>query len=207
LQPVLSLAEAVAVISAVIALIAAYAAMLSYRINLRRHLTESLLRIADRLENKDRRSLRRTVYRLSRLEHSKWSSDQKEAVDTWAAELDLISLLLSAKQIDRQSFFQIYGDVVIRSIYQLAPYANAQRQERGRQFLLPLGRLVPQLIRQWQSESRRHNYPEEIGTRGGGVRVSLAAFREDEACRRFTLETHNSRLAQIRRFLRRHNPL
>lgn len=188
-------------VSVSIAVFALLIAFLTYRISTRRHLTESLLRIADRLERQDKRDLRRVLYSLDRLAHGGWPADLREQIHAWGAELDILSLIVSAKEIDQRAFFYLYGDVLIRSIYLLAPYVNAERQTRGRQFMQPLGGLIPMLIAQWRRECRQHNYPDEIGLPGAPGRLTLEAFQEDEACRRLRLETRGGPRRMIALFL------
>lgn len=179
-------------VSTLIAVVAALVAYSTYRVSTRRHLTESLLRVADRLERAENRELRKVLYSLNRLEHQTWTEEVRDKIRRWGAELDILALIVSSKEIDQRAFFYLYGDVVIRSVYLLAPYVNAERQVCGRQFMQPLGILMPILIAQWQRECRNQNYPDEIGLPHSSSRLSLAAFREDEACRRLRLETQGS---------------
>jgi hypothetical protein len=176
--------------AAVAAGLSAYAAFLANRRQRAYGVADTLLRVSERLDSPENAQIKDDVYRLwDRRDHFRdWSAEERRGVDRWCAQLDLIALLLAAEQLDLDAFFSMYGDVLLRSIYIVAPYANWQREERGRQFLLPLSELTARLIAAWRRLAATERYPREIGLRYADqsltpgylqVDAHVSAFRQE----------------------------
>lgn len=160
-------------VSSAIASVAALVVLLTYLIRRREPWANALLSIMDRLETTEIRHIRRNVIYLYPRDHDgEWHAPDmdgqqtKAAIDLWGAEMDLLALLYFSKQLNRLAFFEIYGDVVLRTAYKLAPYANKQREERGEQFWLPFQKLTRALLILWSSRAKKNLYPETIGFAG-----------------------------------------
>jgi hypothetical protein len=88
--------------------------------------------------------------------------------------------------VEIAAFFRIYGDVFLRSVYQLAPYANSQRTLRGDQFWLPMSDLATKVIATWEKQVVFESYPAEIGIpHHSGLRLTPQVFAEDKEIQRF----------------------
>lgn len=176
----------ISTISAFAAIASALIARAVYQTTKKRHFVDSLLTIVDRIESEEKREIRRIVYQLDRSSFEKWEPDIIRKVDEWCAELDLISLLLLSNNIDPDSFFKMYGDVFIRSIYQIAPYVNKQRETRGRQFLLLLSECGRRILRLWKRHRWCFLYPREIKLPApNSILLSPSILRKDDECRKF----------------------
>jgi hypothetical protein len=121
-----------------------------------------------------------TIYRLDRVDFSGWTDEERHAVDAWCAHLDLCAALVLADQIEKRAFLLMYGDVVFRTIYQIAPYCNDQSRTRGSQFLLPIRMLTAEMVALWRAEARAGQYPLTIGFPAlPGIRVNPDLFDSD----------------------------
>ena len=69
---------------------------------------------------------------------SKWTPEQRSAVDDWLACLDLSLTLYKANAINRDVYMYMFGDVTLRTVYQVVPYCNSEVDARGDQFLIPM---------------------------------------------------------------------
>lgn len=183
------IAAVTAVASAVAGVSSALTALLAIRLQKRWGATDVFIRIAEQLENPELRKHRRVVYSIDRNAFETWTPEQTASVDAWCAHLDLVSVLAQSRQVDKVAFLNLYGDVVLRTIYQVAPYCNHQVEIRGSQFLLPLRLLTGDLVRLWRKRSRRHYYPTIIGfPTQPSVRLSPDVFDNDEAVRAFRVD-------------------
>lgn len=188
------------VISSGIASASALIAFFAYLIRRREPWANALLSIMDRLEQTEIREIRRKiVYNYPREHDGDWRApdlnvdDTNAAINRWGAEMDLLALLYFSRQLDRVAFFEIYGDVVLRTAYKLAPYANRQREERGEQFWLPFQKLTLALLRLWNKRARKDKYPGTIGFPGSKERISPHELKNDHHLRRF-LQANSLRL-------------
>src|ERR1700704_3532234 len=115
-----------ALLSAISAAALALAAVFAARLQRRWGTADSFLRISDQFESSEFREYRRLIYRLERSSFDVWSEEDRVAVDTWCAHLDLVATIVQARQLDTISLLNMYGDVMLRTIYQVAPYCNSQ---------------------------------------------------------------------------------
>jgi hypothetical protein len=183
----LSLAAAVA--AAVAGIGAAIAAALTARQQQRWGATDAFLRVADQFERESFRNYRSIIYEIDRNAFQTWSDEQVKAVNAWCAHLDLVATLVQAHQINEIAFLNLYGDVVLRTIYQIAPYCNHQIGIRGKQFLLPLRLLAGDLVRTWRKRAKRRRYPLTIGFPAQPkLRVTPDLFDSDEAVITFCVD-------------------
>lgn len=156
-----------------------------FRLSMRQVSGDVIHRIIDRLEDPAMRELRNTVYSVDRDSFSEWDNKLQAEINRWGAELDVIATLLS-QEGDIRAFFMLYGDVFLRSIYQLAPYANFQRTQRGDQFWLPIEHFGNRVLKIWEKSAKKGQYSRVIGV-PGSARVSLSGetFIGDRQCQSF----------------------
>jgi hypothetical protein len=177
-----SLSVAAAVASAVAGIAAATAAAIAARQQRRWGATDAFLRIADQFERDAYRSYRSIVYAINRDAFRDWTDEQTKAVDAWCAHLDLVAVLVQSNQINETIFLNLYGDVMLRTIYQIAPYCNYQITIRGKQFLLPLRLLAVDMVKIWRKRAAKRRYPLTIGFPAQPhLRVNPDLFDSDEA--------------------------
>lgn len=193
-----------ALLAAIAAAASAASAFLLYRNQKGWNNSDAFLRITERLESKEMRDIRNHyVYAVHRDDAAEWEEEQRIAIDTWGAELERCATVILAEQVDMAAFFRIYGDVLLRSIYQLAPYANAQRVQRGSQFWLPMSDLAAKVITTWKRQVLFGMYPAEIGIpHHPGIRLTPDVFARDGATRTF-LEVSQSGAVLHKRIGRR----
>ncbi|MGH8601733.1 MAG: DUF4760 domain-containing protein [Gammaproteobacteria bacterium] len=166
----------------VAALGSALAATIAVRLQRRWHSADAFFRIAQVFETPDFRQYRSLIYNLNRDEYSSWSDEQVNAVNAWCAHLDLVATLVQEGQINERALLNMYGDVLLRTVYQIAPYCNHQITIRGRQFLLPLRILTTQMIKLWRKRAQRKRYPITIGFPAQpALRVNADLFDSDES--------------------------
>ena len=91
----------------------------------------------------------------------------------------MLALLFFSKQFNRVEFFEIYGDVVLRTAYKLAYYANQQRLIRGEQFWLPFQKLTLELLKLWSMRAKKNQYPESIGFPECDTKITPNEFKND----------------------------
>lgn len=176
------IALATAVGSGVAGIGAATAAALSVRLQRRWGSADAFLRVAEVFENDTFRRYKSLIYGLDRSAFASWTEEETNSVNTWCAQLDLVAALIRSKQLNKVEFFNMYGDVVLRTIYQVSPYCNYQLTIRGKQFLLPLRLLTADLIRTWRRLAVRRRYPLTIGFPAQPhLRVNPDLFNSDDA--------------------------
>lgn len=177
--------DLVSVISIIISVVSAILSYNLYRLNTRQVSGDIIYRVIEQLEAPQMREIRRAVYALERDDFLEWDSDTLRKVDTWGAELDVVATVLF-QEADMKAFFQLYGDVIIRSIYQIAPYGNHQRTVRGKQFLLPLEKFGWKMIRIWKISIKKREFPTVIGLPNWPkVSLSVDTFKTDKDCQNF----------------------
>lgn len=152
-----------AFLAAIAAAASALAAIALNRLEQRWGSADAFMRVSDRFEADHLRAARRLIYSVDRDEFEKWTEETRQTVEAWTAHLDLVAVLIRARQLDVHSFFGMYGDVVMRTIYQVAPYCRHEAQIRGEQYLLPLRLLTNDFLRLWRCEVKRQRYPWTIG--------------------------------------------
>lgn len=185
--------ELLAVISIAIALASAFITYSIFRLSMRQVSGDVLYRIIDRLEEPSMRELRRTIYSLDRDAFREWDVELQSKVDRWGAELDVISTLLS-QETNITGFFNLYGDVFLRSIYQMAPYGIYQRTQRGDQFWLPIEMFGRRMMKVWQKAASNGEYSRVIGVPGAkNVSLSVETFAVDRNCQSFLKKLRSGR--------------
>jgi hypothetical protein len=168
---------------------AAFAAALTVRQQHRWGATDAFLRISDQFEREAFREYRTIIYTINRDAFASWSDEQVKAVNAWCAHLDLVAILVQTKQVDETAFLNLYGDVFLRTIYQIAPYCNYQIGVRGKQFLLPIRLLTGDLVRIWRKRAKRKRYPLTVGFPAQPqLRVTPDLFDSDDAVIRFRVD-------------------
>lgn len=176
-------------------------AVLNYLERRKQSWGQALFRIADRLENDEMRRIRHTIIYQYRQENAEQSAtaepsqpSNQSGIDRWGAEMDLLALLFLSKLVDPSLFFHMYGDVVLRSAYALAPYVNKQRSIRGNQFWLPFQQLTAKLLKVWKKKTKKHwlwiiprntPYPETIGLPSSQHSITPSTFKADAEVTRF----------------------
>ena len=139
------------------------------------------MRISDRFESSEFRAYRKTIYSLDRTAFTQWSPTQQSAVDAWCAHVDLASALAQSRQLGTLPFLNMYGDVTLRTVYQIAPYCNEQARTRGDQFLLPTRIFTNDLVKLWRKQARKKRYPLTIGFPAlPQVRMNPDLFNSDD---------------------------
>ncbi|WP_173076581.1 hypothetical protein [Phytohabitans rumicis] len=180
---------AVAVAAALAGFSSAIAAALAVRLQRRWGSTDAFLRIAQQFETPEFRKHRTVIYNLERDSFQSWSEEETAAVNAWCAHLDLVAVLIQSRQVGKVAFLNLYGDVVLRTIYQIAPYCNHQITIRGKQFLLPVRLLSGTLVRTWRKRAGGRRYPITIGFPAKPqVRVNPDLFDSDDAVLAFRVD-------------------
>lgn len=183
------LASFAAVMSAIAAVASASAALMTVRMQRKRNVSDAFMRISAQFELAAYRIYRVKIYDLDRTAFASWTDDEKDAVNAWCAHLDLVAVLIQAKQLNELSYLRMYGDVTLRTIYQVAPYCNEQVGIRGKQFLLPLRMFTADLIKLWRGQARRGRYPLTIGFPAQPhLRVNPDLFDSDDAVLSFRVD-------------------
>jgi hypothetical protein len=178
-------ADLVSNISFIISILSAVIAYSLYRLNTRQVSGDVIYRVIEQLEAPPLREIRRMVYALERDKFAEWDKETLQKLDLWGAELDIVATVLRLDS-DTNAFFYLYGDVILRSIYQIAPYANHQRTIRGKQFLLPLEKFGRDLIRIWKLSVKSGEYPHVIGLPNRPtISLSYETFNTDRDCQGF----------------------
>ncbi|QYC38826.1 hypothetical protein Nocox_05995 [Nonomuraea coxensis DSM 45129] len=171
-----------ALASALAGMGSALAAAFMIRLQRRWSSADALLRIAEVFESAAFRKYKSIIYRLDRNAFSTWNEEEVASVNAWCAHLDIVSVLIQSRQISKVAFLNLYGDVTLRTIYQIAPYCNHQLALRGKQFLLPLRLLAGDLVRTWKRRAHKKRYPLQIGFPDQPrLRVSPDLFDSDDA--------------------------
>lgn len=175
-----------AISGAAISLFSAFIALLAYLITRRQLWANAIFQVVDRLESPEMRDIRYgVVYLYPRDAPDQWAppgrtpEKTKFDLDRWGAEMDLLSLLFFSNQLSRVLFFEMYGDVIIRSAYKLAPYANRQRLIRGDQFWLPFQKLSFVLLQMWSKRAKKRKYPGKIGIPGSSDQLAPEVLKSD----------------------------
>lgn len=154
---------------------------------------DAYMRISERFESDTFRSYRRKIYALDRSSYTTWADDERQAVEDWCAHLDLVSILVLGSQLNLDALFKMYGDVIIRTIYQIAPYCRHQESLRGEQFLLPLRMLTELLLKHWSREARKGRYPLVVGfPTQPDIKLSVLLFERDDAIVQFRVRQHST---------------
>ena len=175
----------IATISIVISLASVLVAYSLFRLSMRQVSGDVIHRVIDRLEEPSMRKLRRSIYNIDRNQFSNWDESFQQDVDKWGAELDVIATLLT-QEGDLKAFFFLYGDVILRSIYQIAPYGNSQRTQRGAQFWLPVERLGNRMLKIWEKSAKKGEYPRVIGVPSTStISIAIETFVSDMHCQSF----------------------
>ncbi len=176
----------------VISLASIAVAVMVYLIRRRQPWAQALFHIVNTLESDEIRLIRHEIiYKCPNDDTGGWAAAGKdanqtqEAIDKWGAYMDMLSLLYFTKQFNTTLFFNMYGDVIIRTAYKLAPYAYQQRPIRGEQFWLPFQELVLDLLKVWKKRSGKGKYPDRIGIPGAPDKVTREALLQNEKFRSF----------------------
>lgn len=187
-------------LSAVTAAVSATIAYIAVRRHTRTASSDAFIKLSDRFESESFRKYRRIVYSVDRLDFDNWSEETCNAVDTWIGFYDLVASLIRVGQVDETAFLHMYGDVTLRTVYQVSPYCNAQVASRGEQFELPFRRMTRHLITVWARESAGGNYPDCIGFPSKPtVKLDLATFGADEHILLFwPQDTRRSRIPALK---------
>ncbi|HEX2897196.1 MAG TPA: hypothetical protein VHP63_04010 [candidate division Zixibacteria bacterium] len=174
-------------------------AYLAYTIQKRQPWAQALFEIVKFLESDDVRHIRHDIiYKCPKdsgntleIEGIK-PHEAKQSIDKWGMYMDMISLLYESKQLNNKLFFDMYGDVIIRTAYKLSSYAVAERKIRGDQFWLPFQRLVVDFLQFWKKYSRKSKYPLEMGIPGEQDKVTIQFFLNNQSFQTF-IQANNIR--------------
>lgn len=180
------------VFGGIISIASVYVAILVYLIRKREPWGRSLFEIFKLMETKEMRHIRRqVVYACAPDQPGVWTApglnarNTHDAIDRWGAYMDMLSLLYFSRQLNRVLFFEMYGDVIIRSAYKLAHYANEQRLLRGEQFWLPYQLLTRDILRVWKRRVKRGSYPPSIGFAERPDELTVESMQANTELRRF----------------------
>lgn len=169
-------------LSAVAALSSATTALIVARIQYQKNTADAFFKIMDRFESAELRKMRYIIYALDRDRHDTWTATEIDAVTTWSAHIDLVASLIMSKRINGRQTFELYGDVLIRTIYILAPYCQSQLSLRGAQYLIALRKLSNRLPNLWKKEMIKGAYTGVVLIPGNSqVRITPGLFRSDKA--------------------------
>jgi hypothetical protein len=184
----------------IISLTAVIITFLVYLIRRREPWGRALFEMAKIMESDELRSIRRNVvYKYPIGFQEEWTAENlsvdqtRQAIDRWGVQMDMLSLLYFSRQLNKVLFFEMYGDVVIRSAYRLASYANRQRLKRGQQFWLPFQTLTLAILRLWKKRSKKGKFPSKIGFPDSSDGFTLETMLNDLEFRRF-LQANNRSL-------------
>jgi hypothetical protein len=171
----------VSALAAVAAVASAVVAVAVARMHRRKGSADAFIQLSSRFELEEFRNYRITIYQLDRHAYGSWNDDEKRAVDAWCAHLDLVAVLVRTGQLDRVALLDMYGDVIMRTLYQIAPYCNAQVKHRGTQFLLPVRKFTGKMVRLWRKQAIKRQYPLTIGFPSQStIRVNPDLFDSDD---------------------------
>jgi hypothetical protein len=169
-------------LSAIAALSSAATALIVARIQYQKNATDAFFKVMDRFESVELRKIRYTIYALDRDSYAAWTADEIDAVATWSAHIDLVASLIVGKQINGRQTFELYGDVLVRSIYILAPYCQNQLPLRGTQYLIALRKLSNRLPRLWKEVMIKDAYAGVILIPGNPqVKITPSLLRSDRS--------------------------
>lgn len=179
-------------IALIVSVISVCLSLLSYTIKRREPWAQALFNIMERVETSEMRQIRREIiYRFPR-NSTTWEIQDipikkiEFAIDRWGAEMDMLSLLFFSNQTDNVAFFEIYGDVILRSAFNLAPYVNEKRMERGEQFMLPFQKISLEMVKIWSKRAKKGLYSKSIGIPGSETtEITPAQFARDRHILRF----------------------
>ncbi|SKD26583.1 hypothetical protein [Mycobacteroides abscessus] len=115
---------------------------------------DALIKVAEWFREPDVVASRKRIYSLIRVEHEKWGEDDKNAIDIWVAYVDIVATLIITKNISRKDFIRMYGDVIFRTLYILAPFVGKNLDNFGQQYLKSTRIVLPSLIKDWNKLSK-----------------------------------------------------
>lgn len=184
----------------IISLASVIIAILVYLIRRREPWGRALFEIVKTMESEKLRSIKKeVVYKYPIDFQVDWAAEDRspyetrEALERWGAEMDMLSLLYFSRQLNKVLFFEMYGDVIIRSAYRLASYVNEQRLKRGQQFWLPFQSLTLDLLRLWKERSEKGKFPSRIGFPDSPEELTLETLLGNVQFCRF-LQANNRKL-------------
>lgn len=154
--------ELMAVISAFVALASLILNVVVARGSSIKSKSDAFFRLCQLVNSERMRDNRSKVYGLDRAKYSDWSESERSAVDAWCACLDLALTLYKERGIDRNAYLYMFGDVTLRTVYQIVPYCNSKILARGEQFLIPMRITLPILLKQWRRAAKRGKYPLQL---------------------------------------------
>lgn len=142
-------------INAALALVSLTGAWLTARLSHRAGQVDALLKVAEWFREPDVVEARKRIYALDRDNYNDWQEADKKAVDIWVAYVDIVSTLVITRNIDRSDLIRMYGDVLFKTVYLLAPYVCQNQARLGHQYLKSTQIALPSLIRDWEKLSKR----------------------------------------------------
>jgi hypothetical protein len=155
---------------------------------------EALLQVADWFRSEKLVAARAYIYGMDRnqVEVAEWGEQANTHVSEWVGYLDVVATLVLSKSISRRDLIRMYGDVIFRTVYMLAPTVNHNSESIGSQYLKSTKVALPMMIDEWDrlSKTRRRmrkaqrhaRYPRQIlMVRGSGPNMSPDEYRRDEA--------------------------
>ena len=161
------------------------------RLDGQRSKSDAFFRLTAVINSDDMRRKRGEVYSLNRNEFSKWTPEQRNAVDDWLACLDLSLTLYKANAINRDIYMYMFGDVTLRTVYQVVPYCNSEVDARGDQFLIPMRLAIPGVVSKWRSLARKNRFPLQLTvSRESQIKITPDSFEGDAALKSFSQLRH-----------------
>ena len=161
------------------------------RLDGQRSKSDTFFRLAAVINSDDMRRKRGKVYALNRDEFSKWTPEQRSAVDDWLACLDLSLTLYKANAINRDVYMYIFGDVTLRTVYQIVPYRNSEVDARGDQFLIPMRIAIPEVVSKWRKLARKNRFPLQLTvSRESQTKITPDSFEGDAGLKSFSRSYH-----------------
>ena len=146
----------------------------------------SFFQLANLINQEGMRKNRSVVYGLNREEYNDWTEEERRAVDEWCACLDLAMTLYQNNLIDRDAYLFMYGDVTLRTVYQIVYYCNNEVQARGDQFIIPIRLAINDIIKRWDALSKIDMYPIQLTVSNESkAQITPQSFDGDKALKEF----------------------
>ncbi|WP_420642408.1 hypothetical protein [Candidatus Leptofilum sp.] len=186
----------IAITSLIVALFSLHNSIRTYQFRVRQGQASTLFQVMERLETDEMRVIKHEIIYPFEGNNSGLSNSEVNQIQCWGAEMDIISLLVRNKIIDNEDFFRVYGDVIMRTAYRLAPFANSRRSSRGDQYWMEYQLLTVNILKIWRKQRQVGDYPQVIGLPNTEQQLTLEQLLGDPSFRRF-LSANNVKLENI----------
>ena len=172
--------ELLSYVALTLSIISLYISIRTYWILIGQNKVENLYKVKERLDDPKMRDIRRNIIYEHDSKSEDFTDEEKKKIDQWGAEVDIVARLFFSGMIDVEGFFQVYGDVLIRSACNLCGYANIQRATRGNQFWLQYQKLALKLLKLWNKAIKKYGYPSKIGFPNSKKKITIRQLLANE---------------------------